>query len=83
MLRAPLWLVAVKGKPVPVKVLNVQRLLSTNFTKSRVVLAAARVTGDSKTVEQQDPLLASQTITICATRIAALVGRTPEAVPGD
>ena len=73
MLRAPLWQVAEKGKPVPAKILNVQRLLGTEVTKSRLVLAAAGVTGDFKTVEQQDPLLASQTITIKATRIAALV----------
>ena len=35
------------------------------------------VTGDFKTVEQQDPLLASQTITIKATRIAALAHDPP------
>ena len=73
MLCAPLWHLAEKGKPVPPKIPNVQRLLGTDVTKSRVVPAAAGVTGDFKTVEQQDPLLASQTITIKATRIAALV----------
>ena len=75
----PLWQVAEKGKPVPVKILNVQRLLGTEDTKSRVVTAAARVTGEFKTVEQQDPLLASQTITIKVgvTRIAALVHKPP------
>ena len=77
MLRAPLWQVAEKGKPVPAKILNVQRLLGTEVTKSRVVPAAAGVTGDIKTVEQQDPLLVSQTITIKATRIAALVHEPP------
>ena len=77
MLRAPLWQVAEKGKPVPAKILNVQRLLGTEVTKSRVVPAAAGVTGDFKTVVKQDPLLASQTITIKATRIAALVHKPP------
>ena len=60
------------------KILNVGRLLGTELTKSRVVPAAAGVTGDFKTVEQQDPLLASQTITIQATRIAALVHEPPK-----
>ena len=78
MLRAPLWQVAEKGKPVSMKILNVQRPLGTDITKSRVVPAAAGVTGDFKTVEQQDPLLASQTITIKATRIAALVNEPPK-----
>ena len=73
VLRAPLLQMAEKGKPVPMKILNVQRLLGTEITNSRVVLAAVGVTGDFKTVEQQDPLLASQTIKIKATRIAALV----------
>ena len=77
MLHAPLWQVAEKGKPVPAKILNVQRLLGTEVTKSRVVPAAAGVTGDFKTVDKQDPLLASQTITIKATRIAALVHEPP------
>ena len=64
---------AEKGKHVLAKILNVQRLLGTEATKSRVVPAAGGVTGDLKAVEQQDPLLASQTITIKATRSAALV----------
>ena len=76
LIRAQLWQVAEKGKPIPMKILNVQRLLGTETTKSRVVPAAAGVTGDFKTVEQQDPLLASQTITIKATRIAAPVNET-------
>ena len=38
----------------------------------------AGVTGDFKTVEQQDPLLATQTITIKATRIAALAHDLPK-----
>ena len=78
MIRAPLWQVAERGKPVPMKILNVQRLLGTEITKSPVDPVAARVTCDSKTVEQQDPLLASQTITIKATRIAALVHEPPK-----
>ena len=78
ILRAPLWQVAGKGKPVPAKILNVQRLLGIEVTKSRVVPAAAGVTGDFKTVEQQDSLLPSQTITIKATRIAALVHKPPK-----
>ena len=72
MIRAPLWQVAEKEKPVALKILNVQKLLGQEATKSRVVPPDAGVTGDFKTVEQQDPLLASQTITIKATRIAAL-----------
>ena len=80
MIRAPMWQVPEKGKPVPMKILNVQRLLGTEITKSRVVPAAAGFTGDVKTVEQQDPLLASQTITIKATRIAALVHEPPKRV---
>ena len=43
-----------------------------------MVPAAAGVTGDFKTVEQHDPLLASQTITIKATPIAALVNESPK-----
>ena len=77
MLRAPLWQVAEKVKPVPTKMLNVQRLLGTEVTKSRVLPVAAGVTGDFKTVEQQDPLLASQTLGMKATRIAALVHEQP------
>ena len=58
MLSAPLWQVAEKGKPASLKILNVQKLLGQEPTKSRVVLPAACVIGDFKTVEQQDPLLA-------------------------
>ena len=42
-----------------------------------MVPPAAGVTGDFKTVEQQDSLLSSQTITIKATRIAALAHDPP------
>ena len=77
MNRAPLWQVAEKGKPASLKILNVQQLLGQDPTRSRVVPPAAGVTGDFKTVEQQDPLLASQTITIKATRIAALAHDPP------
>ena len=77
MIRALLWQVAGKGKPASVKILNVQNLLGQEPTKSRVVPLAAGVTGDFKTVEQQDPLLSSQTITIKATRIAALAHDPP------
>ena len=72
MISAPLWQGAEKGKPASLKILNVQKLLRQERTKSRVVPPAAGVTGDFKTVEQQDPLLSSQTITRKATRIAAL-----------
>ena len=78
MIRAPLWQVAEKGKPASLKILNVQKLLGQEPTKSRVVVPpAAGVTGDFKTVEQQDPLLASQTIKIKPTRIAALARNPP------
>ena len=60
------------------KILNVQRLVGTEITKSRVVPKAAGVTGYFKTVEQQDPLVASQSITIKATRIAALAHEPPK-----
>ena len=63
LIRAPLWQVAEKGKPPSLKILNVQNLLGQEPTKSRVVPPAAAVTGDFKTVEQQDPLLSTQTIT--------------------
>ena len=78
MTRAPLWQVAEKGKPACMKILNVQKLLGQEAPKSRVVPPAGGVTGDFKTVEQQDPLLASQTITIKATRIAALAHDPPK-----
>ena len=78
MIRASLWQVAEKGKPFPMKMLNVHRLLGTEITKSRWVPAAAGVTGDLKTVKQQDPLLTSQTITIKATQIAAQVHEPPK-----
>ena len=67
MIRAPLWQVAEKGKPASLNILNVQRLLGQEPTKRRVVHPAAGVTGDFKTVEQQDPLLTTQTITTKAT----------------
>ena len=67
MIRAALWRVAEKGKRLVLKILNVQKFLGQEPTMSRVVPPAAGVTGDFKTVEQQDPLLASQTITIKAT----------------
>ena len=78
MIGAPLWHVAEKGNPASLKILNVQKLLGQEATKSRVVPPGAGVTGDFKTVEQQDPLLASQTITIKATRIAALAHDPPK-----
>ena len=77
MFRAPLWQVAKKGKPASLKILNIQKLLGQEPIKSPVVPPAAGNTGDFKTVEQQDPLLASQTITIEATRIAALAHDPP------
>ena len=77
IIRAPLWQVAQKGKPASLKILNVQKLLGQEPTKSRVVPPAAGVTGDFNTVEQQDPLLASQTITIKVNRIAALAHDPP------
>ena len=77
MIRAPLWQVAEKGKPASLKILNVQKLLGQEPTRSRVVPPPAGVTGDFKTVEQQDPLLSSQTITVNATRIAALTHDPP------
>ena len=77
MIRAPLWQVAGRGKPASPKILNVQKLLGQEPTKTRVVPPAAGATGDFKTVEQQDPLLSSQTITIKATRIAALAHDPP------
>ena len=66
MIRAPLWQVAEKGKPASLKILNVQKLLGQEPTKSPVVPPPAGVTGEFKTVEQQDPLLSSQTITVKA-----------------
>ena len=77
MIRAPLWQVAEKGKPASLKILNVQKLLGQEPTRSRVVPPPAGVTGDFKTVQQQDPSLSSQTITVKATRIAALTHDPP------
>ena len=77
MIRAPLWQVAEKGKPASLKIPSVQKPLGQEPTKSRVVPPAAGVTGDFKTVKQHDPLLASQTITIKATRIASLAHDPP------
>ena len=73
MLRAPLSQEVEKGKPVSPQVLNGRRLLGEAVAKSHVVPAAAGITGDFKTVEQQDPMLASQIITVDVTQIAALV----------
>ena len=78
LLGAPLWQEAEKHKPVSPQILNVGRLLGTEVAKSRVVSAAAGVTGDFKTVEQQHPMLTSQIITAKATQIAALVNEPPE-----
>ena len=78
MIRAPLWQVAEKGKPASLKILNVQKLLGQEPTRSRVVPPPAGVTGDFNTVEQQDPSLSSQTITVKATRIAAMTHDPPE-----
>ena len=36
MISAPLWQVAEKGKPASLKILNVQKLLGQEPTKSRV-----------------------------------------------
>ena len=77
MIRAPLWQVAEKGTPASLKIPKVQKVLGQEPTKSRVVPPAAGVTGDFKKVEQQNPLLSSQTITIKATRIAALAHDPP------
>ena len=77
MIRAPLLEVAEKGKPAPLKILNVQKLLGQEPTKSHVVPPPAGVTGDFKTVEQQDPS-SSSTITVKATRIAALTTEPPK-----
>ena len=77
MIRAPLWQVAEKGKPASLKILTVQKLLRQEPTRSRVVPPPAGVTGDFKTVEQQDRTLSSQTITVKATRIAALTHDPP------
>ena len=73
LLRAPLWHGAEKGKPVSPQIANVQRLLGTEVAKSRVLLAAAGVTGDFKTVDQQDPTATNQIITLKSAQIAALV----------
>ena len=78
MIRAPLWQVAEKGKPACLKILNVQKLLGQEPTRSRVVPPPAGVTGDFNTVEQQDPSLSSQTITVKATRIAAMTHDPPK-----
>ena len=60
------------------KILNIQKLLGQEPTRSRVVPPPAGVTGDFKTVEQQDPSLSSQTITVKTTRIAAMTGDPPK-----
>ena len=73
MWQAPLLQEAEKGKPASPQILNVRRLLGTEVAKSHVVPAAAGVTSDFKTVEQQDPMLTSQIITVMAAQIAALV----------
>ena len=77
MIRAALWQVAEKGKPASLKILNVQKLLGQEPTRSRVVPPPAGATGDFKTVEQQDPSLSSQTIAVKATRIPALTHDPP------
>ena len=78
MIRAPLWQVAEKGKPASLKILNVQNLLGQEPTRSRVVSPPAGVTGDFKTVEQQDPSLSSQIIIVKASRIAAMTHHPPK-----
>ena len=77
MIRAPLWQVTENGKPASLEIFNVQKLLGQGPTRSRLVPPRAGVTGDFKTVEQQDPSLSSQTITVKATRIAALTHDPP------
>ena len=69
---------AEKGKPASLKILNVQKLLGHEPTRSRLVPPPAGVTGDFKTVEQQDPSLSSQTITVKATGIAAMTHDPPK-----
>ena len=78
MIRAPLWQVAEKGRPASLKILNIQKLPGQEPTRSRLVPPPAGVTGDFKTVEQQDPSLSSQTITVKATRIAAMTHDRPK-----
>ena len=75
LLLALLWHEAGKGKPVSPQIANVRRLFGTEVSKSRVLPAAAGVTGDFKTVEQQDPMARNLIITVEATRIAALVNK--------
>ena len=60
------------------KILNVQKLLGQEPTRSRVVPPPAGVAGDLKTMEQQDPSLSSQTISVKATRIAAMTHDPPK-----
>ena len=60
------------------KILNFQKLLGQEPTRSRVVPPPAGVTGDFNTVEQQDPSLSSQTITVKTTRIAAMTHDPPK-----
>ena len=78
MLRAPLLHAAEIGKPVSPQFANVRRRLGTEVAKRRVPPAAAGVTGDFKTVEQQDPDATNQIIRVKATRIAALVNEPPK-----
>ena len=78
MLRARLWQEAEKGKRVSPQILNVRRLFGTEVAKCRVLPAAVGITGDFKTVEQQDPMLTSHIITVEATPIAGLVNEPPK-----
>ena len=78
LLRALSWHEEAKGKPVSPYIANIRRLLGTEVAKRRVLPAAAGASGEFKTVEQQDPMAASQIITLKATRIAALVNEPPK-----
>ena len=78
MLRAQLWHQPEKGNPVSPQIANVRRLLGSEMAKSRVLPAAAGVTGDFKTVEQVDPDATSQIIKVKTTLIASLVNEPPK-----
>ena len=60
------------------KILNVQKLLGQEPTRSHVVPPPAGVTDAFKNMEQQDPSLSSQTITVKTTRVAAMTHDPPK-----
>ena len=72
-MRAQLWHPAEYCNSATPQIANVRRLLGSEIAKGRLLPATAGVTGDFKTVKQEDLHATNQIIVLRVTRIAALM----------